>query len=293
MLHAHPAICCLPETAFVRRFLASGLLSRVHQQDGAPGVAQFLLDDERFGRLKLSDEAVRALVPTQQQDLPVLYPRIMGLFAEDKGNPSILGDKDPRNAEYLPWIQRHYPEAYVLHIYRDPRDVLLSKKKAAWSRGRSLFYHSFAGRVQFQLAQARGRQLFGERYHEICYEQLIAQPTQVLKGVCAHLGIDYDPAMESFGKAGSDLASSQEMAWKKETLGPLLSQNRDKWRKGLEPFEIAVTQKVCKRVMHTGAYAAEPQQVSLARRLLLLGLPLPFFVAGTLYGVYRQWKQRT
>jgi len=37
----------------------------------------------------------------------------------------------------------------------------------------------------------------------------------------------------------------KEMQWKKETLGPLLKGNSQKWRKGLTAEQIDLVQKIC------------------------------------------------
>ena len=111
--------------------------------------------------------------------------------------------------------------------------MLASKKKAAWSRHRSVLAHVFANRVQLRAGRRDGPRLFGSRYHEVVYEELLANPRAVLHDLAGRLGLDYEEGMLAFGGAAEALVSADELAWKRETLGPLLAANAGKWRRDL------------------------------------------------------------
>ena len=137
----------------------------------------------------------------------------------EKTDARYSADKDPRNIEFLDTILARWPSAKVIHIYRDPRDVLASKQKAAWSRGRNIYFHLAAGAAQFDLAMRFQNQFGNHRIMPVQYEHLLTDTAGTLKQICKWLGIDFESQMLEFGTTAAALTSSDEMQWKKETLG--------------------------------------------------------------------------
>jgi hypothetical protein len=182
-----------------------------------------------------------------------VYNAILRQHAESRDKRRV-GDKDPRGIEYLPLVHRHWPESFIVHVVRDPRDVLASKKRAEWSKRKPSFLHIFANRVQFRLGRENGPRLFGERYQEIFYEQLISNPEVVLKNACRKLGLVFEPGMLEFSSTAKSLVSQSEMSWKKETLGPLLGNNWGHWKTTLTPWEVALTETACGETFEIGGY---------------------------------------
>jgi hypothetical protein len=293
MLHAHPAICFAPETSFVRRLVATGRLDRVFRDDGAHGVASFLERDALVVRLGIKSAELRARVLAlgDKFEAATLYRDLLSAYVVQRRPDAVyIGDKDPRSVEFLPFMRRRFPEAYVLHIVRDPRDVLASKKKAAWSRGRSALAHLFAHRVQLRMGREWGACLFGERYVELRYEDLIADPTEALTRVCAALGLPYETRMLEFTGASRELVAEDELDWKRETLGPLLSSNRDKWAGALTPWEAALADAVCGEALRAYGYA-RAQDPRAGARLGARVVAMAAALADPAYRRYRLWRQ--
>ena len=240
----------------MRRYLGRGRLARAHATGGVAAVRDVLEADDRVGRLGLDlDHVVSRYagdVPFSEADL---YETLLTAYADTQGKPR-AGDKDPRCVEFLPLLARHWPAAHVVHVIRDPRDVLASKKKAAWSRHRSVLAHVFANRVQLRTGRRDGPRLFGPRYHEVVYEELLANPRAVLRNLTGRLGLAYEEGMLEFGGAAKALVSTDEIAWKRETLGPLLAANAGKWRRELSPWEAGLAELVCREGMPAAAAAA-------------------------------------
>lgn len=282
MLASHPAIAVPPETAFVRRFVLTRRL-----RGRSPQRVRALLE---------GDQAVRRL-GLDMADIPAdlggkaIYGWLMSRVMERLGKP-LLVDKDPRLIESLPEIRRRWPEVVIVHVIRDPRDVLASKKQAGWSRGRSVIRHLMAGRAQLALGRRHGRTLFGKKYVEVVYEQLIAHPLRALKPVCQALDVDFDGRMLEFAAEGCRLVSAEERSWKAATLGPLLSGNSGKWRSGLSSWEAALVERSCGEAMQVGGYIPARPELSTfdATRTAVLA-SLIWSAAGG-YCLSRQWRAR-
>lgn len=118
------------------------------------------------------------------------YGRLFALFHEQHAQR--LGNR--RWGDQLGFVERFadpifesYPEARMIHMIRDPRDLWTAamqhsrfrKGKVGWSTARWL--HSAALARQNQARYAR-------RYKVVQYERLMADPEETLREVCAFLG---------------------------------------------------------------------------------------------------------
>jgi hypothetical protein len=255
MLASHSQLAFPPETSFIRRYVLTQKLKRSYEKGGLEAVASVVASDSRIARLGVDlDELLSPFSSNAVQFGDALfYSELLRKYAASK-QKNRIGDKDPRGTEYLPVIYHYWPDSFVIHLIRDPRDVLASKKKAAWSKKRSAFLHIFANRVQCRMAREMGSKLFGERYQEIFYEELISNTEYVLRHVCRNLGLRFEQRMLDFSAAAKDLVSDSEISWKKETLGPLLMENKGKWKTSLNDLEIALTEAVCTDAFDSGLY---------------------------------------
>ncbi len=159
--------------------------------------------------------------------------------------------------EYLPLLAACFSRCVVVNMVRDPRDVIVSKKKADWSAGRHVWAYVFANRVQMKSAVWYGERRFGRRYLEVVYEDLIDKPEGTLRRICTAIGLDFEYSMLTFGDAAKKLVANNEMAWKKETLGPLLASNKNKWKEELPRREVRLTELCCKDAFKIGNYTLE------------------------------------
>lgn len=108
-------------------------------------------------------------------------------------------DCTPEHLLYMDRIKRTIPNALVIHIIRDGRDVALSLEKQAWirpfawDRGKTL---EVAG-LYWDWIVRKGRQFgtaLGPDYVEVRFEDLVLTPRQVLENLSGFVGqeLDYD-----------------------------------------------------------------------------------------------------
>jgi len=291
MLASHSALSFLPETAFVRRYIAKNKLQKHIGKSGFSTTKKVIEDDEVFSRMnfempKINDNNVSKVDFEYYMSLQQL-----GMAASGKKR---FGDKDPRLIEYLPTVHHNFPEAYVINIVRDPRDVLSSKKKAEWSAGRSTMFYAFANRVQLKIARHLGSKLFGKRYIEIVYEDLIKDPEMQLESLCNKLELTYEKSLLDFGKQAKKLVSKSEESWKKETFGPLLANNADKWKTQLIDKEIALTELSCKDAFEIGNYKSSDaiSKLSLADKFSVLFSHGAIVILTPIYMTFRYFSQK-
>jgi Sulfotransferase family len=127
-------------------------------------------------------------------------------------------DSTPTNIPHLLRIKKDFPDAQVVHIIRDGRDVALSLDKRGWSRPlpwdreKSLL----AAGLYWEWIVRKGRKLgsmLQSDYLEVKYEDLVAEPGDILKrlAVFLHHEIDYARVLcASIGSVATPFTSFKE-----------------------------------------------------------------------------------
>jgi hypothetical protein len=246
-----------------------------------------------YPRLERVPESISGNFSKQFSDELTFY-RLLLEDVRNNENVKIAGDKDPQLIEYMSGTAKVFSEAQFIHLVRDPRDVLLSKKKAKWSKGKPSWYHIFANYVQLKLGEWQGRQLPADKYLIITYEDLLNAPEDTVAEICGFLNVNFEQQMLSFQEKAKELVSEEETQWKKETMGPLLKNNTGKWKGKLAYWEVALTEKLCKQAFKIGNYKSSGSYRNLSfvqkMNVSLLSLLLRGF--GSIYIPYRLWSQK-
>lgn len=105
-----------------------------------------------------------------------------------QSNASLWIEKTPSNAFTLELFLNTFNEGRVIHIVRDPLDVIASLH----NRGMDL-YNAVAVCLLNMAAALETRN--NPRSHLVKYETLISEPTATLKGICHFLGLPYQASM--------------------------------------------------------------------------------------------------
>lgn len=256
MLHSHPYINFLPETQFLRNYVLT------KKRINSSKFQELIGSDLKFDRFKVQwNELNNTSTPLKT------YESIVKSYKSQ--NSVFVGEKDPRILDYMEQLKSHFPNAKVIHIIRDPRDVVLSRTKAEWSRKWPFYLHSYLYNAQLERGRRNGRSNFKKNYKELYYEELIGHPRSTLKDICDFLNISYHQEMLNFGEHAKDLVDKNEFSWKKETFGPLLNKNKDKWKKELNSYQIALIQKSCRDLIKEHPYRMEKINLSVLNRFKL------------------------
>lgn len=251
MMGSHSKVAFPSEISFLRRFLFSGRLSN----EEAEGVFRLLNADSKLRELDLDlSEIHKGCRQLSGEEYAIAFYREILRCVARKKSGVICGDKDPRNVEFLRLLALVCPAVRILHIFRDPRDVLASKKEAEWSKNRPIWQHLLAGCSQIELCKNAADGFLKGRVMHIQYEHLISQPEEVLMDVCDFVEIQYEPSMLAFQGEGRRLAHSHDVSWKRETWGPLKCDNFDNWRTALRIEEIYTVEEVCRETIEWGGY---------------------------------------
>jgi len=123
---------------------------------------------------------------------------VMGAIARKQGAPR-WAECTPAHLLFLPLIKKTIPEALIIHIIRDGRDVASSLQRIgwirpfAWDRSRSIVPPALYWRWEVSKGRRFGQEL-GDDYMEIHYEDLVQNPCESLAriGKFIEQDLDYD-----------------------------------------------------------------------------------------------------
>jgi LPS sulfotransferase NodH len=171
----------------------------------------------------------------QGRDLSPLVLRAAADFIMERDaareGKRIVGDKSPSSTIHGQAVRDAYavyPDAKLVYIVRDGRDVLVSERfrnfveeskflsaedkriiedlrtdQASFTNGtRSLFTEAFIRRVargwvkNLKETEEEARRLYGENYFGMRYEDLLARPFDEMQKLWIFLGVSVDPALE-------------------------------------------------------------------------------------------------
>jgi hypothetical protein len=110
-----------------------------------------------------------------------------GLAASMDPGAELIVERTPWHAYHLDLIGAVYPDAAVVHIIRDGRDVARSLLSQEWGPTRMA---DAAEEWRSTVAAARAAGASLERFHEVRYEALLADPARHLPALYRALGLD-------------------------------------------------------------------------------------------------------
>ncbi|MGN6378071.1 MAG: sulfotransferase family protein [Gaiellales bacterium] len=172
-------------------------------------------------------------------------------YAALHGKPA-WGDKTPFYVEHLDEVKRVFPEARILILVRDGRDVALSLLNVPFGPA-NVWAAAHAWRSAIEAGE-RAQQRYADDVMTVHYEQLVSEPDQVVPRICAFAGIAYEPAMLAVEEsAASRLAHGQE-GWFRELYAGINANSVGKWRRSMSPSQQAVFSAVAGAALRRQGY---------------------------------------
>ncbi len=278
LLAHHPRVVALQQIDFFRRLLQFGswfgrredygthlLLSQVapgvHVEDRTDGLARFPLD------VVLSQDVFRDFAHK-------LAAEVYGRFAARHPDPLALVEQTPEYVQVWEEILKVFPDAYFLHVVRDPRAVFASHRNAAKSWADPLRFSweplSVAEEWCRDVKRARRIPKATQRYLEIRYETLRREPENGLRQILEWLEL---PRSDAILKKAVDACAIGKLRGSKHAPAGFFRRGEaDGWRDEISRGELHALEYVAGDLMLEVGYPlelarplAEPRSAKLRR----------------------------
>jgi protein-tyrosine sulfotransferase len=187
-------------------------------------------------------------LPRPQRNLADVLDAFYRFHAEKAGKrPLRWGDKTPMNSlddqlvrgdeprrlgdgvpETLERLLRVFPDAQFIHIYRDGCDVVHSHLQGG-------FYTRLEDAAKRWLHVERQTRRFAREHRErsidVRYEDLVSRPEEVVRGLCAFLGVEFEPRMLASEGQAASLGDVPAWSWHGKVGKPIDGANPGKGRR--------------------------------------------------------------
>ena len=259
ILDAHPEVCCSGEGHFITRFSIP--------------VAKVMNDYNRSlgveARLVYDGEPYYGGVDQAEFDAVVRGFILARLHARAGAETRWIGDKTPNYTKHLGQLHRLFPEAKIIHIVRDPRDVAVSRMAfsiragavEARTPGSEQHRLTLEGAVRSWKEAVTAVDAFAQAHpdlvHEVGYLDLHADPVGEAERLFGFLGAATPRVlMEQIVAATSFEALSGRRAGEEDPASFLRKGVPGDWRTGLDPASAELIVESCGPLMREKRLAA-------------------------------------
>jgi Sulfotransferase family len=203
---------------------------------------RFLSDVSRIPAIREWGISVADVAPRLPSGMPTgdAIAAIFEAYAAAAGKPR-WGDKTPMYMRHLALLEKLFPDAQYVHLIRDGRDAALSFLQMpegtftrTWAHPRTPAQFGCLWRREVGDARALGRRVGASRYHEVRYEELVADAESTVRGICEFAAMAFEAAMLDYtGSVDVSAKPHQQRLLKPPTTGVR------SWREAMSAADIA------------------------------------------------------
>lgn len=265
MLDRHPELAVTRETHFINKALPYlRMARRTHEAQVDCLLATPLMADLEVDREGLLDCFRRHPCEPSWLLKAVLETHGRGVGVER------VGEKTPMHLEYTRLLYRWFPDARVVGIVRDGRDVAQSLMHVDWVHN-DLMAHAARWVQQSRIARRLARR-HARRFLLVRYEDLLAEPRETLSRVDAFLGVAFDERQLDPEAGGTEVFSRREMSWKNQAAKALDRDRIAAWKRGTDAGTLERLNAVMRPELVAHGYPEARRTLRLTRRGLGLWL---------------------
>ncbi len=239
-LNRHSQIAIPPETKFFFSFFGHPLKSQLRHLGR-------LNADLRIN-LPSPERAIRSV-----EDGRAFYEIMARQYVDrlKKQGPVHFGEKTPEHTGLLPRVRQLFPEAKILVLSRDGRDVASSLTRVPWMSPN--LYVNFLVWLYYHWVVRAAKQNADPNLYFARYEDIVASPRRELGAILRFLGLPYEPDVaEGFGNREG--VPEREDAWKARALQPITAARVGRFRRELNPDQIGILERLGREALPSLGY---------------------------------------
>lgn len=182
--------------------------------------------------------------------------RLFEAWARRENKPR-WGDKTPHYVTEIPVLLELFPEAKIIHIYRDGRDVALSWLRVRMEP-RNLYVAARLWKTWVSAGRRDGAKLPCHSYMEVPYEGLIERPRETMQSVCAFIEEPFDEAVLRPNLIAGEREHHQRRGWNRPSWSSdIEASNAGKWRTRMSASARVLFESVAGDLLEELGYQTE------------------------------------
>ncbi len=244
MLHSHPKIALPPQTKYMKKIYKRRLMFGNLENEKNRKKLALWFNNNFNASTKMIDlnielkDVVNGVLSSKSLGAALAIP--FHSYAK-KHRKKRWGDKRPYYIHHMDKLRKLYPDAQIIHIIRDCRDVVASLNEMPWWH--KTLEHSilnWKSAIMHGLSACQNTKV--DEYIELRYEHLITNPEYELSRLCQFLDEEYDPKMLDFQKASKLSIPNYKLAWHKATRESINSKSVGRWKRDLTTYQVSLIQ---------------------------------------------------
>jgi hypothetical protein len=280
LLNRHPAIGLCDETYFFYyvygRRRAFGELS---DPEARRRVIERYLAISRIQRLRLDLQALVDCLQREGTTYPSFFAALLRFYAGAHQRRR-WGEKTPQHALVTEVLHEWYPHCRVIHLVRDPRDVVSSLLQMPWG-SRSVLTNT---RLWLRCVRAAERSQHRANHLLVRYEQLVADPEAELRRICSFVAEDYCPQLLVAGGT-----AAVDAWWFERAQAPVTRDRCGAWQQHLTRQQVRAVEWIAGAQMRRLGYEPTGSPPSTAMRLHVTVSEVAAAAAATVRALPRMW----
>ncbi len=250
MLGAHSGLSCGPETHFFVRYAGIGTQKGSNEQDcksyekkmSPRSASDFVCSIKHSGvpvyeKYGLHPDEIRAFLEKKPVKGESLLRALVEPYMVRLGKRRWV-EKTPNHISFVSTIREMFPDALIIKLVRDPRDVALSVMSLPWGPSTlvaALLYWKKLEEMTETFFQS------DELSWVLQFEKLLADPEKELRKLCKFIGEQYEARMLDTTKSAESV-NSRAVPWKNKVGQPLDLGRVRVWKKKLPETDNTIAE---------------------------------------------------
>ena len=261
ILDAHPRLA-IPPPGWLFHFVYPYLYSygNLNIEDNFQNLVEDIIESPTIKRWPITVNKKEIVSNVEDRTFRGVYEYLHVLYAK-KFKKHRWGEKTPRNSVWIDEIISLFPDAQIIHLLRDGRDVAIDISNADFLPGTvyagAQVWRNFVSAIKRSEKKARA-----ENFFEIQYENLCSDPDNELGKLCEFLGEEFSDKVLSHHDSNSSLQWSKDPRHA-ETAKPISRDFVEMYKSCLKRPELESLNSLLGDMLNSFGYLGEENKTPI------------------------------
>jgi hypothetical protein len=279
ILNGSPELVVSPESHYFEKFFS--ICNRRHCFESDKSYLSYLeyfLNSSEIKTFGFSEEEKKILIDRLMVEKPShakIFSDVMTTYRK-KFNKFRWAEKTPAHGLCVVEILSCFPDAKIVNIIRDPRDVMISRMKLPWRKTNVMLEAQLWNRY-VTLDKSVGM-LNNSNYYEIRYEDILKDHESEFRKLYEFLSLRFEQFFLDPIAAQGLLYNPLTEPWKDNVEKQVISNNVEKWKSEMPLHQRKVVWFITRSLLKEKGYEAGVDKLGWRGMLYFSYLIIPSFL---------------